>query len=112
MMFPKQYFVNRAVGDYDENGIWQFNTILPVSFLGSVQPADSNTIEAIPEGRENNGALMIFSDTRLQTSLQDSQSAGDHLSYFGLDYEIIQESVFDSGLLPHYKYTAVARGPI
>lgn len=111
-MFPKPYFVTRKTGNYDVHGVWQGDNEITVNFMGSVQPADSDTIAAIPQGRENNGVIVIFSDTRLRTSMQDSQQAGDHLTYYDLDYEIVTESAFDSGLLPHFRYVAMARGPL
>lgn len=109
-LFPKLLSVTRKAGTMDK-GVWVEGISATVQFYGSVQPADANTVKALAPGRENDGAITIFSDRRLQVSLQESGQAGDHIAFQGLDYELAVESVYDNGLIPHVRYLAFSRGP-
>ena len=109
-LFPKEQTANRPQGDYDDNGIWQEATAFTVPFLGSIQPANSQDIKALPQGRQNDGAIAIYSDTQLFVSQEGSPNKGDTFTFGGAVYELVKESIYDNGLIPHFKYLAVCRG--
>jgi len=108
-LFGRPWTVTRKAQSYDNDGILQNGTSSTVSFSGTVQPADQNTIRALAGGRENDGSLMVFSDVRLQISEQTTNKAGDVLVYEGVSYELTREQSFQNSLLPHFKYLAERR---
>ena len=100
---------HRAMGAYDTDGIWQVSLTSEIPFQGTIQPATPNTVAAMAQGRENDGMVTIFSDTRLQVPLHETGTNGDTVTFGDNLYELIAEQIYDNGLLPHYKYLACLR---
>jgi hypothetical protein len=109
-LFGKSWSVERIAGAYDADGIWQESTTAQIPFNGTVQPANSNEIKAMAQGRENEGAVLIFSSSRLNVSKSETNQNGDIVTFNGAKYELSVEGVFDNGLIPHFKYLAFMRG--
>jgi len=108
-LFGRPWAVERKTQSYDADGILQNGTPTSVTFSGTVQPADQNTLKVMASGRENDGSLMIFSDPRLQISEQSTNKGGDILTFDGVKYELTREQSYQNSLLPHYKYLAERR---
>jgi hypothetical protein len=81
-----------------------------IAFEGTVQPADQNSVKSMAQGRENDGGIVIYSDTRLEVSKEETGQRGDRIEFNGMTYELAAEQVYDNALIPHFKYLAFAGG--
>lgn len=109
-LFGIPWTVTRNTVSYDADGIAQAGATSTISFEGTVQPADQNTVKALAQGRENDGAIVIYSDVKLQVSKEATGQQGDTIEVDGVNYELFAEQIFDNSLIPHFKYLAFKRG--
>lgn len=81
------------------DGIWTPSNPVGITIRTSVQPASSKDLELLPEGRREEAAYRLFTKSELVN--------GDILSIFGIDHEILQVSIWQNGIIPHYSGLAV-----
>ena len=110
-LFPKNHAVTRTTGGLDSDGVWVPGTPVTISFTGSVQPMGMDAA-AKAMGRDTEGAVRIFSSSKLQTNVQEGTNPGDVLAWQGHNWELVKELAFDNDLLPHFEYIAECRGPV
>ena len=110
-LFPKAFVAYRQIAAYNADGIWTEASISEIPCTGSIQPMSGSEVSRLAANRETDGMCRIFSNVRLQHSQQAGTTAGDYILWRGLKWELIQEQVFDNGLLPHFAYVAECRGP-
>lgn len=92
----------------------------PFTFMGNIQPLTAPEIVAKTEGRISTGMVRVFSESKLQISLEwDSPEAGKgtYVQFKGFWYECYHEINWDSGFtqfreLDHYEYMAEIREKI
>lgn len=107
-LFPKTISYKQVTGSY-VNGVWT-----PIeadsTFEGSVQPMTGKDLVSLVVGREDLGKVKVYSDSKLNVSLEGSNKSGDKIIWQGQIWEIIQELQYQNDLIPHYKYIGEYRG--
>ena len=79
------------------------------SILATVQPAvaaDYDKMEPLFEGRRVESIVRMYSSEKLTQAGANSTASGDVLEWQGDSYEIVDRSVWQSGIIPHYRYLA------
>jgi hypothetical protein len=103
MSLRKQINITPLSQGYYDRGVWIEGAPQPViQIMGSVQPLNNTEIDLIPEGRRNNKAFKIYSDTEL-TQLGLNQSP-DIFEFDGEKYELISKIPWGNDIINHYKY--------
>ena len=105
--FRKPLAVKRpAPGSYVD-GVW-VDGGAPTEFeiMASVQPADAEDLQSLPENRRLAGAYRLYSDTPFQSLLENEHNP-DIVVIYGEDYEIAKCQPWLNGVLEHFKALAV-----
>lgn len=79
------------------------------TILTSVQPAvraDYDMMEPRLEGRRVEAMVRVYTAERLQVAGEEPAASGDVVTWQGQDYEFVAVSVWQSGILPHFRYLA------
>jgi hypothetical protein len=82
------------------------------TFIGSVQPITGKDLESMSSGRTDVGMVKAYSDTKLNVSLEGVDHPGDIIVWQGQRWECVKESIYQNGLVPHYKYFCEYRGEV
>lgn len=85
-----------ATGRYTEG------TETTVSIISSVQPLSRSEVEFLPEGRREEHAYKIYTDTELRT-LQDNTNP-DRVEIDGVQYEVYSRLPWRNTIIDHYKF--------
>ena len=85
----------------------------PETVLATVQPAtlsDYDRMSSLLEGRRVGGLVRVYTDAILTVAGERSTASGDVVVWpEGLrdsDYEVVARSVWQSRIIPHYRYLA------
>lgn len=114
--FRKPHTVKRkSSGDYVK-GRWQGGTVSELTVMASAQPLKASELAALPEGQRGTGLVIkIYTDTELKTALEETETlpgqSPDIFIWQGKNFEVIEVAPYQSGVIPHYKCTAVEVRP-
>lgn len=73
-----------------------------IEITGSVQPLARSEVEFLPEGRREEHAYKIYTDTELR-SLQTGTNP-DRLEIDGVQYEVFSRLPWRNSIINHYKF--------
>lgn len=96
-----------------EQGVWvEGASGSPFEIMASVQPArriDYDRMELRENGSVINRMVRIYTDSNLKQAGNDGSaiSDGDMLLYDGCEFLIRDKSIWQSGVISHYRYLAV-----
>lgn len=107
-LFPKTILYKQVTGSY-VSGVWTPSEG-DSTFEGSVQPVTGKDLVNLNVGREDRGKVKVYSDTKLNVSLEGTNKSGDKVIWQDQIWELIQELQYQNGLVPHYKYIGEYRG--
>ena len=68
----------------------------------NIQPMSIEEIKALPEGKDFNEQIHIFTDTAIQAAGKDSSSLGDYVIYRGQTFQIYTVLEWDEPQ-PHFE---------
>lgn len=110
----KQYAKNLILNERFGKSEWEDD---PFEFVGNIQALTAPEIINMTEGRISTGMIRVFSETKLQISLEwnaPASAKGTYVQFKGFWYECYHEIDWDSGLpefktLDHYEYMAEIR---
>lgn len=88
-----------ATGDWIEGAESTFD------ILCSVQPLGRSEVEFLPEGRREEHAYKIYTNSTLQTL--DSNTNPDKITIGGIDYELYSRLPWSNSIITHNKYLAL-----
>lgn len=113
ILFPKVGVHKKtvqAVGSY-VNGVWQDGVKTTTTFTADVQPMTSKETSALSIGSMNLGKVKIYTNDVLNVTGDGDNQKGDIITWDGdgNDYEVISQSTYTNGLIPHGKYIAELR---
>ena len=83
-------------------GKYQIVLGIPESIRGTFQPATGDDLQSLPEGRRLDQTFRIFTKSQLTGPTQDNQGAGDLITVFGNDYEVVQVQPWQNTIISHY----------
>lgn len=89
------------------NGEWvegEQEQILPL--MASIQPLAMDKLAPQLQGRHIHSAIKIYTDDVLNVAGDDFKN-GDRVLFNGERYVVVQRSVYQSGVINHYRYQAV-----
>lgn len=98
-------YLQVTIADADDDGRYE-PTEIPATFLGNVQPVTGKEAESLNIGKENEGLVKIYTGTRLNVSSEKTNKSGDIVIWEGQQWKIVDEKVYQNGLLSHYRYIA------
>ena len=88
------------------NGYWVAGARSILAITASIQPvALGQDMESLPEGRRLSDFMKVYTDTKLKVT--DESTQPDLIVFDGFAYELVSVGKHQSGVIPHYKYTAV-----
>lgn len=103
--------INRvAEGYWDSTGAWIDGATSTFDIECNIQPfQDGRSRTLLPEGINTDGALIVYSKTRLNPADQLTDTQGDTFTFDSFNYRIIKLELWSQfGLLAdHYKHIAV-----
>jgi len=109
--FRKPITVKRPTAGSYVNGLWvATSTPTEIIIQASVQPATTEDLQSLPEGRRQLGAYKLYTDTQLQSVLENANNP-DIVVINGEDYEVAQVEPWQNGIVNHYKILAVRIQP-
>lgn len=94
----KRYQPGQFVG-----GIWQEGGSTTLQINGSVQPTGPDDMQALPEGRRDRQAFILFSDERLNTADDNDGTNADVVTIDGQTYEVSARQPWQNGIIPHHR---------
>ena len=96
----------RRIGDVEYiNGKPTEDASETLCIKGSVQPANTDDMQSLPEGRRLLGVLKIYTDTKLRAAREGSYNS-DIIEIDGDDYEVAAVMPWQNGIINHYKILA------
>lgn len=105
-LFDKKIdYLQVTLADADDDGRYERDEV-PATFQGNVQPMSGKETESLNIGRENEGFVKIYTNVRLNVASEKTNKPGDVVIWQGQQWEILDEQVYQNGLLNHYKYIA------
>jgi len=110
ILFPKTYTIYTANSGSFVNGHWVNGTPTTSTFIADIQPLSDKEINSLNIGRKELGKIKINTDSNL--TIQDTNKTGDLIAFNGVKYEIIAQSKWEVGLIPHNEYVAEYREAI
>lgn len=100
---------HRRTGSYVA-GRWIEEVDSTFTLEGSVQASSGDKVETFLEGRRFSGSLDFYVDGPLQTYDPKLKTVGDlYVDESGEEWELVLQSGWANGIIPHYEYTAVRR---
>lgn len=103
-----QIIVRFSPGQYID-GNWVEGVETPILIQASVQPLGGNDIKmlTLPQGRVMTDVMRIYTGEELVTVADKGvNQQPDKLIWRGTAYELSSKFVWQSGVIPHYKYFA------
>lgn len=73
---------------------------------GSIQPADDDDLQSLPEGERDREARVVLTKSDLRIADDENQTPADHLLIDGDAFEVRKVSRIRA-ILPHYRAIAV-----
>lgn len=83
-------------------GFPQPSTVEMLVFTASVQPATSDALQLLPEGRRLTGSVMVFTSSDLKVASASHNS--DLLLHNGLVYECMAQMPWGNNIINHNAY--------
>lgn len=104
-MIPRKTIaLTRKTGSYI-NGVWTPGAPVNLTIRGSLQPASSEDLEKLPEGRRNKTAYRIYTKDDIRGL--DTSANPDRVQIHGDSYEVVTVAHWENGLLNHKKAVVV-----
>jgi len=92
-------------GRYDSNNRWVDGCgHARIKALASIQPANAQVLESLPEGRRSSKAIVVICNKPLYTTSDDREQP-DVVEYKGQRFEIVE--ITDWGSYGHYEAIGV-----
>jgi hypothetical protein len=91
--------------EYGPDGSVIENALVVRTEFGSIQPVTGKDSLPLDTGARDIGNIKIYTETRL-ASRERGQSSGAFIAFAGRIYELVSESPYQCGPIPHYKYIA------
>lgn len=109
-LFPKTInYLKVTIADSNNDGRFE-KTETPATFQGSVQPMSGKETESLNIGQQDEGVFKIYSGTKLNVSIEETDKSGDIILWQGRRWKIVDEQEYQNSLINHYKYIAVFDG--
>ena len=90
------------------NGTWVPGARSDTATLASVQPVViGQDLQALPEGRHLSDFIKLYTSDRLLVTADGEGVQPDIVVFDGYGYELVSSAPYQSGVISHYKYTAV-----
>lgn len=109
----------RRHGGHFDGPVWVSGPRQPDKILGTVQPAtsgDYDQMQPLLEGRRVDGMIRLYTDAMLGIAGERDNAPGDLVIWpqglRGGEYEVVARSVWQSRILPHYRYLAALVAPV
>lgn len=93
--------LNSSTGRYTES------SESTISITASVQPLSRTDLEVLPEGKRQERAFKIYTDTQLFSADTATKKSGDLVVYEGIDYEVYSPLPWRNNIINHYKYLII-----
>ena len=87
---------------YDERGEPVYPSAVDGPLRASVQPADGEALETLPEGERTSDAILVMTRTPLRTGSQFEGTRADEVIVDGVRYQVRTVKRWPS-VLPHYE---------
>ena len=110
-MFAEDITLSRpnASGSYVD-GLWEDSARSTSTIRGSFQPIRGNELVNLPEAQRTRELVKIYTEAELRTEDTTAKTVADILIYNGIEYEVIQVSIWPSVTgIPHYKVFAARK---
>lgn len=107
-LFNSQSFIvkREVAGSYVE-GEWTPGGTSSFSIKGTFQPGNAERLQTTLEGRRVSGVGELFSGSKLRTVDLSGKTGPDRVIIGGAEWEVIQASSWQNGLIPHYEYIVI-----
>lgn len=104
---PQTYWEEGTPSGYNETtGMYDRTELIQKSFRGTIQPLNSKELQSLPEGERDLGSVKVYSTTRLPVGKQGVKGVGALVDFAGEKYRCVRESLYNSGLINHFRYFA------
>lgn len=87
-------------------GVFVPGATSPLSILASVQPAEGEDLELLPEGQRTKTVLKLYTETLVKTASETAATLADVLTIDSKNYQVHHVEQQRS-VIPHYKVLVV-----
>lgn len=108
--FRRQIIIRRVLPGRWVNGEWFDGAEKSIPIQASIQPASSEDMRSLPEGKRKSGTYKLYTSFALRVAVEGQHSA-DLLTINGEEYEISSIAPWDNGVIPHCKALATRIEP-
>jgi len=102
--FRKIYTVTRQAANSYVSGLPVDGATSTFDIQASIQPVSGEDMKTLPDGRNVNDMIKVYSDTNLQVSDEANRLEPDKLTWRGKVYECVSVDVRQMDVISHYKY--------
>ena len=96
-------------GAVDINGRWTGESESDISIWASIQPATSQDLLTLEEGRRNRSTFVLFTDTELNSFNEQNPH---RIQLFGEEYEVVSRGDWQNEVLSHYRVLVQKMVPV
>lgn len=89
-------------------GRWNENTPVDSTIFGSMHPAPGKVREQVPEGLDSTTAMVLITETRLNTVETAANGKADQVQWEGMWLRVFSEESGQNNVIPHYSYGVAA----
>lgn len=104
-VFRKSLSLTRKGAGSYVDGVWVDGANQALTIKASVQPATPEDLLSLPENRRTAAAYRLYSDFAFRGALEDAHNP-DRVVIGGENYEVTAVSIWQNGVIPHYKAIA------
>lgn len=101
--FRKAVTVRRPPAGAYVDGRWVEGVPSEFSILASVQPANGEDLQALPEGRRKDAVYKLYTDTVLLSASPEAKRNPDRVVLFGEEFEVRNCQPWQNNVIPHFK---------
>lgn len=80
------------------------------SMIASIQRLSAQETVALPDGQRTREWIRIYTETRLERTIEEEKTKGDVVQYGGAEYEVVKVEDWTMSPISHYKILAVRIG--
>lgn len=90
------------------NGRWVEGSLASTTIKASVQPITPHDMMSMDVGRRNSRGFWLYTDTKLNSKGNGTNTNPDIIVIDGDDYEVVQVAPWQNNVLPHFRVAVMA----
>jgi hypothetical protein len=94
----------KTAGTYEEDGLFVEGVSSTLSIQASVQPANGEALQALPEAQRDLETYTLYTETALHVSSQDLGTTADIVTINGVGFVVQRKAPWQNNIINHNAY--------